>query len=267
MPEEILKVKDLKTHFYSEIGTVRAVDGISFSVKAGEIVSILGESGSGKSMTALSILNLVPPPGRIIEGSVEFHGVDLLSLKDEEIRRIRGAKIGMVFQEPMSYFNPVYTIGYQIRETILSHLNMSKKEAEELTLEVLRSVGFPSPKERKQEYPHQMSGGMLQRAMIAMAICCNPELVIADEPTTALDVTIQFQILNLLKQIRDERGTAIILITHDFGIVAEIADRVIVMNAGRIVEEGRTIDIFDNPKNEYTVRLLDSMFRLGRKRM
>lgn len=262
MPEKLLTVSDLKTYFYSENAPIRAVDGISFCVDRGEIVGIVGESGSGKSVTALSILNLVPPPGRITDGEIFFNGQNILGLEDDEIRDIRGAKIGMVFQEPMSYFNPVFTIGSQIAETIRTHLRVSKKEAKELTIKSLKSVGFPSPEERQREYPHQMSGGMLQRAMLAMALCCGPELLIADEPTTALDVTIQSQILELLKKIRDERGTSILLITHDFGIIADCADRVVVMKSGKIVEEGKTIDIFNSPAHPYTVELLESMRRL-----
>jgi ABC-type dipeptide/oligopeptide/nickel transport system ATPase component len=264
MSEKLLTVSDLCTYFYSENGPIRAVDGISFSVERGEIVGIVGESGSGKSVTALSILNLVPSPGKITNGEILFRGHNLRCLNDNELRSIRGAKIGMVFQEPMSYFNPVFTIGYQIAETIREHLRVSKKETQKLTIESLKSVGFPSPELRHREYPHQMSGGMLQRAMLAMALCCGPELLIADEPTTALDVTIQFQILELLKKIRDERGTSIILITHDFGIIADCADRVVVMKSGRIVEEGRTIDIFNSPSNPYTQELLESMRKLGK---
>ncbi len=265
MSEKLLTVSGLRTYFYQKDATVRAVDGISFSIGRGEIVGIVGESGSGKSVTALSILNLVPSPGRVIEGEIFFHGENLLKLKDEQLRRIRGAKIGMVFQEPMSYFNPVFTIGYQIAETIREHLNVSRAESERLTIESLKSVGFPSPEERHREYPHQMSGGMLQRAMLAMALCCGPELLIADEPTTALDVTIQFQILKLLKKIRDERGTSIIIITHDFGIIADCADRVLVMKSGKIVEEGETINIFNSPTNPYTMELLKSMKGLGKE--
>lgn len=264
MSEKLLTVSGLKTYFYSENGPIRAVDGISFTVDRGEIVGIVGESGSGKSVTALSILNLVPPPGRITEGEIFFNGYNLTELNNDELRGIRGAKIGMVFQEPMSYFNPVFTIGYQIAETIREHLRVSRKKMKELTIESLKSVGFPSPVERHREYPHQMSGGMLQRAMLAMALCCGPELLIADEPTTALDVTIQFQILELLKKIRDERGTSIILITHDFGIIADCADRVVVMKSGKIVEDGKTIDIFNLPLHPYTMELLKSMRRLGK---
>lgn len=264
MSEKLLTVSGLKTYFYTESGPIRAVDGISFSVNKGEIVGIVGESGSGKSVTALSILNLVPPPGRITEGRILFNGLELTALDNDKLRGIRGAKIGMVFQEPMSYFNPVLTIGEQIAETIREHLRINRKKIRELTIESLRAVGFPSPEERHREYPHQLSGGMLQRAMLAMALCCGPELLIADEPTTALDVTIQFQILELLKTIRDERGTSILLITHDFGIIADCADRVIVMKSGKIVEEGKTIDIFNSPHHQYTMELLESMRRLGK---
>ncbi len=264
MSAKLLTVSGLKTYFYQDSAIVRAVDGVSFSVAKGEILGIVGESGSGKSVTALSILNLVPPPGRITEGEIFFKEENLLQLDDAQLRRIRGRKIGMVFQEPMSYFNPVFTIGYQIAETIREHLNVSRSESEQLTIESLKSVGFPSPEERHREYPHQMSGGMLQRAMLAMALCCGPELLIADEPTTALDVTIQFQILELLKKIRDERGTSIILITHDFGIIAECTDRVVVMKSGRIVEEGETINIFNSPSHPYTMELLRSMRGLGK---
>lgn len=263
MTDYLLKVSDLRTYFYSENGLTKAVDGVSFSVKKGEIVGIVGESGSGKSITALSILRLVPPPGEIIDGRVMFKDKNLFELNEDEMREIRGAKIGIVFQEPMSHFNPVLTIGHQIRETIMAHFSVSKKDAETLAIESLKSVGFPSPETRIDEYPHQMSGGMLQRAMIAMALCCEPELLIADEPTTALDVTIQSQILELLKRIRDERGTSIIIITHDFGVIAECAERVLVMKSGKIVEEGKTINIFDSPSHPYTIELLESMRRLG----
>jgi len=260
----LLNVSNLKTYFYLPDRIIKAVDGISFSIKKGEILGIVGESGSGKSVTALSLLKLVQPPGRIVEGSVFFNGEELLGKNEEDLRKIRGAKVGMIFQEPMAYFNPVFTIGYQIVETILAHTDLNKKEALQRAIEVLGSVGFPSPPERHREYPHQMSGGMLQRAMIAMALCCDPELLIADEPTTALDVTIQIQVLELLKKIRDERGTSIIIITHDFGVIAECADRVIVMKSGRIVEEGDVASIFDSPRHDYTKELLGSLRELGR---
>jgi len=261
----ILSIDNLRTYFFTPSGVIKAVDGITFSLECGQILGIVGESGSGKSMTALSILNLVPHPGKIVGGSVLFKGMDLLKIPKDTIRNIRGARISIVFQEPASYFNPVFTIGFQISETIREHLRVSKKEALEATIEILNSVGFPSPQERYRAYPHKLSGGMLQRAMIAMALCCNPEVILADEPTTALDVTIQAQILSLLKKIRNDRGASIILITHDFGIIAETADVVIVMYAGKIVERAVTSEIFDNALHPYTKTLLASLYKLSNK--
>ncbi len=256
----LLEIKDLKTYFYSPDGIIKAVDGVSLSVDRGNIIGIAGESGCGKSVTALSIMRILQmPPAKIVSGNIYFKGEDLLRLPEEQMRRIRGAQISMVFQEPMTSLNPVLTIGYQIAESIRTHLKASKKESMQRVVETLRAVGMPSPEERINEYPHQMSGGMRQRAMIAMALSCNPLLLIADEPTTALDVTIQAQILELLNTIRAKYGTSIIIITHDLGIIAEVTDRVAIMYAGRIVEKASTEEIFLNPKHPYTIGLLESI--------
>jgi peptide/nickel transport system ATP-binding protein/oligopeptide transport system ATP-binding protein len=258
--EEILQVMDLKTVFYSDGEEIPAVDGISFSLRKGETLGIVGESGSGKSVTSLSIMRLIPsPPGKIVDGSILFKGQDLLKKSDEEMRRIRGNNISMIFQEPMTSLNPVYTIGRQISETIMLHQNLSKKEAMNKAVEMLQLVKIPLPGKRIKQYPHQLSGGMRQRVMIAMALSCRPELLIADEPTTALDVTIQAQILEILKDMRDKTGTAVILITHDLGVVAEIADNVLVMYCGRAVEYSSVRNIFFNPKHPYTIGLLNSI--------
>lgn len=260
MGEEILQVMDLKTVFYSDGEEIPAVDGISFSLRKGETLGIVGESGSGKSVTSLSIMRLIPsPPGKIVDGSILFKGQDLLKKSDEEMRRIRGNNISMIFQEPMTSLNPVYTIGRQISETIMLHQNLSKKEAMNKAVEMLQLVKIPLPGKRIKQYPHQLSGGMRQRVMIAMALSCRPELLIADEPTTALDVTIQAQILEILKDMRDKTGTAVILITHDLGVVAEIADNVLVMYCGRAVEYSSVRNIFFNPKHPYTIGLLNSI--------
>jgi oligopeptide/dipeptide ABC transporter ATP-binding protein len=256
----ILQVEDLQTHFFTAIGTVRAVDGVSYSLKAGETLGVVGESGCGKSVTALSILRLVAsPPGRIVGGAVRFQGKNLLELSEPEMERIRGNEISMIFQEPMTSLNPLYTVGHQIAEAVALHQGLGKSEAWERAVEMLRRVSIPEPERRAHAYPHQLSGGMRQRVMIAMALSCNPKVLIADEPTTALDVTIQAQILDLMRELRETTGTAIVLITHDMGVVAENADRVVVMYAGRKVEEAPAAELFDNPAHPYTKGLLGSI--------
>jgi peptide/nickel transport system ATP-binding protein len=256
-------VNDLRTYFYTRDGVVRSVDGVSFSVSEGETLAIVGESGCGKSVTSLSILRLIAsPPGKIVSGSIRFHGEDLLGFSDEQMRDIRGDKISMIFQEPMTSLNPVLTIGRQIGEVLELHRQCTKEEVRTRILELLKMVNIPEPESRIDEYPHQLSGGMRQRIMIAMALACDPEILIADEPTTALDVTIQAQILNLMRELRDRTRAAIILITHDLGVVAEMAQRVVVMYAGRKVEEANVMDLFENPMHPYTLGLLNSMPRL-----
>ena len=259
----ILEVEDLRTYFYTRDGIVRSVDGVSFSVSEGETLAIVGESGCGKSVTSLSILRLIAsPPGKIVSGSIRFHGKDLLDFSDAEMRDIRGDKISMIFQEPMTSLNPVLTIGRQIGEVLELHRHCTKVEARSRILELLKMVNIPEPESRIDEYPHQLSGGMRQRIMIAMALACDPEILIADEPTTALDVTIQAQILNLMRELRDRTRAAIILITHDLGVVAEMAQRVVVMYVGRKVEEANVFDLFEKPMHPYTLGLLNSMPRL-----
>ena len=259
----LLDVSHLSTHFRSGNRVFKAVDDISFQVRRGETLSIVGESGCGKSVTSLSIMGLVPqPPGVMAGGSVLFEGRDLLKLPKGEMRRIRGHEISMIFQEPMTSLNPVHTIGAQIVEGILMHENVKKSAAWARAVEMLDQVGIPSPRQRASDYPHQLSGGMRQRAMIAMALACSPKLLIADEPTTALDVTIQAQILDLLRELQRSTGTAIILITHDLGVVAEIADRVVVMYAGKVVETASATDLFGNPHHPYTLGLLGSVPKL-----
>jgi peptide/nickel transport system ATP-binding protein len=259
----ILEVNDLRTYFYTRDGVVRSVDGVSFSVSEGETLAIVGESGCGKSVTSLSILRLIAsPPGKIVSGSIKFHGEDLLGFSDEQMRDIRGDKISMIFQEPMTSLNPVLTIGRQIGEVLELHRQCTKEEVRRRILELLKMVNIPEPESRIDEYPHQLSGGMRQRIMIAMALACDPEILIADEPTTALDVTIQAQILNLMRELRDRTRAAIILITHDLGVVAEMAQRVVVMYAGRKVEEANVFDLFEKPMHPYTLGLLNSMPRL-----
>jgi len=261
--KSILEVKDLRTYFYTRDGVVRSVDGVSFSISEGETLAIVGESGCGKSVTSLSLLRLIPsPPGKIVSGSILFHGKDLLTLSDEEMRDIRGDKISMIFQEPMTSLNPVLTIGRQISEVLELHRHCTKEEARTRILELLKLVNISEPERRIDEYPHQLSGGMRQRIMIAMALACDPEILIADEPTTALDVTIQAQILNLMRELRDRTRAAIILITHDLGVVAEMAQRVVVMYAGRKVEEASVFDLFAKPMHPYTLGLSNSMPRL-----
>ena len=256
----VLEVDNLQTHFFTPAGVVKAVDGVSYSVKAGETLGVVGESGCGKSVTALSILRLVAdPPGRIVGGAVRFQGKDLLKLTEKEMEAVRGNDVSMIFQEPMTSLNPLFTVGKQIAETIALHQGLSKRDAHDKAIEMLRRVYMPEPEKRAQAYPHQMSGGMRQRVMIAMALSCNPKVLIADEPTTALDVTIQAQILDLMRELRETFGTAIVLITHDMGVVAENADRVVVMYAGRKVEEAAVDDLFDRPGHPYTKGLLGSI--------
>jgi oligopeptide/dipeptide ABC transporter ATP-binding protein len=259
--EKLLEVRDLRTYFKTEGAIAKAVDGVSFDVDKDEVVGIVGESGSGKSVTALSIMRLIPnPPGDIVGGTIHFDGRNLLELPLEEMRRLRGNDIGMIFQEPMTSLNPVYKIGYQLMEPILWHQKVSKDQAFERAVEMLDLVGIPDPRKRMDDYPHQFSGGMRQRAMIAMALSCNPSLLIADEPTTALDVTIQAQILELMLRLKEQRkGSSIILITHDLAVVAETCQRVIVMYGGKIQEVGSVRQIFNNPLHPYTQGLLDSI--------
>jgi len=259
----LLELRGLRTYFAVDDGEFRAVDGVSFTLRAGRTLGIVGESGCGKSVTALSIMGLVPqPPGRIAGGEVIFNGTDLLKLPAAELRELRGNEISMIFQEPMTSLNPEFTIGDQIVEGIVRHRPASSRSAKALALEMLRRVHIPSPEERFDDYPHRLSGGMRQRVMIAMALACKPALLIADEPTTALDVTVQAQILDLMRQLRHETGTAIILITHDLGVVAELADDVVVMYAGRIVESASVAALFAEPQHPYTVGLLGSIPRL-----
>ena len=258
----LLEVKNLKTEFKLKRGIVNAVDDISFSLDKGKILAIVGESGSGKSVTSLSIMRLLQAPGRIAQGEIHFNGEDLLKKSESEMQAVRGDKISMIFQEPMTSLNPVYRVKDQIMESIMTHMKVSKKEALERTIKMLDTVGIPSPERRVYDYPHQMSGGMRQRVMIAMALIGSPELLIADEPTTALDVTIQAQILDLLYHMREKFNMAVLLITHDLGVVSEAADHVIVMYCGKIVEEADVRDLFDNPLHPYTLGLLRSIPRL-----
>ena len=259
----LLEVSDLGTWFYTRQGIVKAVDGVDFEVAAGETLAIVGESGCGKSMTALSLLRLIPdPPGRIVSGSIKLAGRDLLKISEEEMRDVRGNEISMIFQEPMTSLNPVMTIGKQISEALILHRDMDRKQAMKRAIEMLELVRIPEPAQRAKEYPHQLSGGMRQRAMIAMALACNPKVLIADEPTTALDVTIQAQILELIVELQREFSAAVILITHDLGVVAETAHRVIVMYAGRKVEEATVGELFAKPLHPYTVGLMNSIPRL-----
>jgi peptide/nickel transport system ATP-binding protein len=263
---ELLNVRDLKTYFFTQDGTVRAVDGVSLHVRRGETLSIVGESGSGKSVTSLSILRLISAPGRIVEGEVIFDGVQLGSLNEEEMRTIRGNRISMIFQQPTTCLNPVFKVGDQIMETLEIHEGLRGDEARQRCIELLTMVGLPDPARRMNQYPHELSGGQCQRVMIAMALACNPELLIADEPTTALDVTIQAQILDLMRALREKIDTSIILITHDMGVVAEMADTVAVMYAGQIVEYADVRALFADPKHPYTQGLLASIPVLGHVR-
>ena len=263
MSTPLLQVENLRTHFSTDDGEFPAVDGVSFSVHAGQTLAIVGESGSGKSVTALSIMGLIPnPPGRIAGGSIRFEGRELIGLPAREMQALRGNGMAMIFQEPMSSLNPVFTIGQQIIEGLQCHQNLGRAEAEARALQMLEKVRIPAPAQRLNEHPHKLSGGMRQRAMIAMALANNPRLLIADEPTTALDVTIQAQILALMHSLQQDSGTAIILITHDLGVVAEVADSVVVMYGGRVVEQAPVAALFDTPQHPYTVGLLGSMPRL-----
>jgi peptide/nickel transport system ATP-binding protein len=259
----LLSIHHLKSHFYTNEGIVRAVDGVDLDVPSGMTFALVGESGCGKSVTALSVLRLISsPPGRIVEGEILFRGNDLLKLSPGEMRRIRGNRVAMIFQEPMTSLNPVFPVGDQVAETLQVHQNMSRQEAWREAVALLRRVGIPSPDKRARDYPHQLSGGMRQRTMIAMAMACRPELLIADEPTTALDVTIQAQILDLIHELQKETGMAVLLITHNFGIVSENAERVAVMYAGKIVEEADTKVLFEHPVHPYTIGLLRSIPRV-----
>ena len=259
----LLEVRDLKTYFYSTSGIVKAVDGVSYDLEEGETLGLVGESGCGKSVSALSIMRLVPdPPGRTVGGEVIFEGHDLIKLSGEDMRRVRGKQISMVFQEPMTSLNPVLTVERQLTEALELHLGMNKKESRKEAVRRLEQVGIPDPERRVRQYPHQFSGGMRQRVMIAIALSCNPRLIIADEPTTALDVTIQAQILELMKNLSSEYGVSLIIITHNLGVVARYADRVNIMYAGKIIERGSAYDIYRNPSHPYTVGLLNSVPRL-----
>ncbi|HSZ30962.1 MAG TPA: ABC transporter ATP-binding protein, partial [Pseudonocardiaceae bacterium] len=264
MAEPLLEVRDLKVSFRTEDGTVQAVDGVSLQVDEGETLGIVGESGSGKSVTMMSVIRLINDPNARFEGEVFYKGRDLMKLSQDQVREIRGAGIAMIFQDPMTSLNPVYRVGWQIEEQIRAHEKITKQAARARTVELLAAVGIPHAAERVDDYPHQFSGGMRQRVMIAMAISCNPDLLIADEPTTALDVTIQAQILALIKKLRDDFGTAVVLITHDMGVVADIADRVAVMYAGRVIEEGPLRSVFYDAQHPYTWGLLGSIARLDR---
>ena len=266
MEDLLLQVKDLKTYFYTDDGIVKAVDGIDFTIKKGETLGMVGESGCGKSVSALSLLQLVQdPPGKIINGEIWFKGEDLLKKKPEQMRKIRGNDISMIFQEPMTSLNPVYTIGEQISEAIILHQKLNKGNALEKTVEMLKLVGIPDPERTVHKYPHELSGGQRQRVMIAMALSCNPDLLIADEPTTALDVTIQAQILELIKKLKDEIGMAVLMITHNLGVIAEVSDHVVVVYAGKAVEYADVTSIFKHPKHPYAMALQKSIPQLTDK--
>jgi peptide/nickel transport system ATP-binding protein/oligopeptide transport system ATP-binding protein len=257
---KLLEVKDLRTYFYTDDGVVKAIDGVNFSVEAGKTIGIVGESGCGKSITAMSILRLIPePPGKIVSGEALFEGRDLTKVSDKEIRGIRGNDISMIFQEPMTSLNPVFTIGFQIGEVLMLHQKLSKEEAYERAIEMLKLVKIPRAEKIVDEYPHQLSGGMRQRVMIAMALACQPKLLIADEPTTALDVTIQAQILEIMNELKNKLNTSIMLITHDLAVIAEMADHVIVMYAGKVVEDAPITELFKNPRHPYTIGLMSSI--------
>jgi peptide/nickel transport system ATP-binding protein len=265
--DKLLEVRDLKTYFFTEDKVAKAVDGVSFDVYKGETVAIVGESGSGKSVTSLSIMRLIPqPPGKIVEGSIIFDGKNLLELNERQMTRVRGNDMAMIFQEPMTSLNPVFTIGNQIAEAVTRHHGLKKAEAYERAVQLLKLVGFPRAEDTVHEYPHQLSGGMRQRAMIAMSMSCDPKLLIADEPTTALDVTIQAQILDLMIDVKNKFNSSILLITHDLGVVAEIADRVLVMYGGQVVEETTVDRLFENTMHPYTVGLLGSIPKIEEER-
>ena len=259
----LLEIKDLHTSFYTDAGIVRSVRGVSFCLDRHRILGLVGESGCGKTVTGLSILRLIPdPPGKIEQGSILFQGEELLSYNDVQMQRVRGNRIAMIFQEPMTSLNPIFTAGYQITEVLRLHQNLSRQQARQKTVEMFKKVGIPDPKKRVDEYPHQMSGGMRQRVMIAMALCCNPQLIIADEPTTALDVTIQAQILELINRLKEDTGASFLLITHDLGVIAEMADHVAVMYTGGIVESAPCDQLFENPSHPYTLGLMKSIPRI-----
>jgi len=267
MTKPLLEVRGLKTYFFTDEGVVKAVDGVDFDIHEGEIFGLVGESGCGKSVTALSLLRVVPsPPGRIVDGKVMFEGRDLMKISEREMRRIRGAKISMIFQDPHSSLNPVFRIGDQIAEAIQLHQRVDKKEVPSKAAEALDLVRIPDPEDRMYQYPHQFSGGMKQRAMMAMMLACNPALLIADEPTTAVDVTIQIQILELLRELRRKQGASIMIITHNLGVIAEICDRVAVMYAGNIVEQADVVSLFEKPKHPYTLALLGTFPGAEKKR-
>ncbi len=263
MSIEVLRVEDLKTYFYTPAGIVRSVDGVSFTVNRGETVALVGESGSGKSVTSLSILRLVPDPGKISGGRIEFKGTNLLSLPEPAVRKLRGSALAMIFQEPMTSLNPVFSVGEQIAETVMLHQKKTRRAALREAVTALELVGIADPERRLKDYPHQLSGGMRQRVMIAMALSCRPALLIADEPTTALDVTIQAQILDLMRNLQRQFGMSILFITHNLGVVAEMADRVVVMYGGRVVETATVQDLFTTPKHPYTMGLLNSVPKSG----
>jgi len=263
MAEPLLHIENLNTHFFTDDGVIKAVNGVDLNIQAGETLAVVGESGCGKSVTALSIMRLIQsPPGRIVDGSIRFDGVELSNLNDEAMRQIRGNRISMIFQEPMTSLNPVFKAGSQVAEAVLLHQGVSKSQAMEKAVEMMAKVGIPDPARRAQEYPHQLSGGMRQRVMIAMALACNPRLMIADEPTTAMDVTIQAQILDLMNALKNDLGAAIMLITHDLGVVAEMAQRVVVMYTGNVVEQAEVNELFTAPKHPYTIGLLSSIPKL-----
>jgi peptide/nickel transport system ATP-binding protein len=259
MSNTLVEFKNLRTHFYTEDGVVKAVDDVSFKIKQGETIGVVGESGCGKSVTAMSLMRLIPnPPGEIVGGEIIFDGKKILDISEDEMREIRGNSISVIFQEPMTSLNPVFTVGQQISEVIILHQKLNKQQAEKKSIDMLKLVGIPRAEETIKCYPHELSGGMRQRVMIAMAMACNPKLLIADEPTTALDVTIQAQILDLMKEIKEKLGTSIMLITHDLGVIAEMADYVVVMYAGKVVEEAPVTELFKNPMHPYTLGLLQS---------
>lgn len=260
---KLLEVKDLKTYFYTDEGVVKSVDGVSFSVDKGETLGVVGESGCGKSITSMSIMQLIGKPGKIVNGEIDFKGENLLNKSKEEMRKIRGKEIAMIFQEPMTSLNPVYTVGQQIMEAVLIHEDMTKEQARERAIQMLDLVKIPDAEKRLNSYPHEFSGGMRQRVMIAMALSCNPEFLICDEPTTALDVTIQAQILNLINELKEKTGTAVMMITHDLGVISEVADNVMVMYAGQVVEYTDVDTVFEKPLHPYTQGLISCIPKLG----
>lgn len=260
---KLLEVKDLKTYFYTDEGVVKSVDGVSFSVDKGEILGVVGESGCGKSIISMSIMQLIGKPGKIVNGEIDFKGENLLNKDKEEMRKIRGKEIAMIFQEPMTSLNPVYTVGQQIMEAVLIHEDMTKEQARERAIQMLDLVKIPDAEKRLNSYPHEFSGGMRQRVMIAMALSCNPEFLICDEPTTALDVTIQAQILNLINELKEKTGTAVMMITHDLGVISEVADNVMVMYAGQVVEYTDVDTVFEKPLHPYTQGLISCIPKLG----